>query len=140
MVNKLNLEFQSETLKLHVLLKRISALYTTILRNFIKKEHLTNFNLNDVNIKNPRIYTTIDNMYFGAKFELFALETNINSTELNNCKLKCLDFYIELATQIRFRFDFNDEVLKFAEIIDPKTLFNDNNEFLSLMPIVHKFD
>ena len=39
-INKLNVEFQSEQVKIHKLDARISDLYRTILRNFMRKDYL----------------------------------------------------------------------------------------------------
>ncbi|KAF2899298.1 hypothetical protein ILUMI_06878 [Ignelater luminosus] len=52
-------------------------------------------------------------------------------------KIKCLGFYIELSHQIKSPFKCDDEVLQFAEVLDPKLLATD--AFPSLMPIINRF-
>lgn len=56
---------------------------------------------------------------------------------MHDLKLRYLEFDIELATQIKKRFDFNKEVLSFARIIDPKVVFSDN--YPSPVPIINRF-
>ncbi|KAF2894477.1 hypothetical protein ILUMI_11677 [Ignelater luminosus] len=81
-----NLEFQPEYIKL---------------KNFI------------INPKNPSLYLGIELVHFGANVELFMLVKKIKGGDLHTFRIKCLDFYVEVANQIRFRFDFDSEVLRF---------------------------
>lgn len=50
-VNKINIEFQSESPKIHLLYDRVSSLYRTLLRNFIKSNYLQNFYDNYEHVK-----------------------------------------------------------------------------------------
>lgn len=120
-INKLNIEFQSEKNKLHLLLKRTSSLYKNILRNFLAPDYLkiNENSLKNIDPKNPKNFLPIEKIYFGTRVELFSYE-NINKTEVNNFRLKCLEFYIELSAQLKSRFDFEDPVLKFVQVFDPK--------------------
>lgn len=77
LVNKMNLEFQSEKIKIHLVLSRIGGLYRTILRNFIKKDVLDKESLDKINPKDARIYTGIDTVYFGAQVELILTNSDI---------------------------------------------------------------
>nr|WP_253308757.1 hAT transposon family protein [Rickettsia endosymbiont of Ceutorhynchus assimilis] len=119
--NKLNLEFQSEKNKLHVLLKRVSDLFKNILRNYLDPEYIraNENNLKNIDPKNPRNFLTIDKVYLGTKVEVLS-QQNINQNDLANFKLKCLEFYVELSSQLKSRFDFEDPILNFVSIFDPK--------------------
>lgn len=58
LVNNLNVQFQAENLKIHVLLEEVKALYTTLIANFIKKKYnIEQDNLNEVEVDNPRAPT-----------------------------------------------------------------------------------
>lgn len=121
-VNNLNLEFQSEKPKIHYLSKRIRSLYESILRNYLKKECLEEQSVADIDPSNPRYFMSINEMYFGAKCELLLSNNDIDRSEIENFRLRALDFYVELAKQIKKRFRFNDPVLKFAANFDPEVV------------------
>lgn len=123
-VNRLNLEFQSEDLKLHVLQSRISTLVRTLIRNYVKKEHLLD-DLDKTNFSNPRVFLKLEEIYYGAEVEQFILKTEINRNDLLGFRTKCLNFYIELVKQIQNRFTFSDDVFECAKILDPKVVYSD---------------
>nr|XP_023013328.1 uncharacterized protein LOC111503289 [Leptinotarsa decemlineata] len=118
-VNRLNLEFQSEKTKIHLVQKRVRDLYRTLLRNFIKKEHIDKTPIQNINPSNPRSIIELEKMYLGAQVELMINDFEVN--DVRDFKLRCLDFYIELCTQIKNRFDFENPVLNYVSIFDPKT-------------------
>lgn len=66
-VNKLNLEFQFEKCKIYALKDRISALYKTILRNFLKKDYIDELDIDKVDVFNCDNFFPKENVYFGAK-------------------------------------------------------------------------
>lgn len=91
-VNRLNLEFQAEKPRLHLLLNRINDLYRNILRNYIKKEHLDHVPIKNVKIADPRNFISLQNIYFGAKTEILLSNENIDPNELHNFRICALDF------------------------------------------------
>jgi hypothetical protein len=127
-VNKLNLEFQSETPKVTLLLERVTNLYKIILRSFIKKTVLDKYknNVELINVNDPSIFLELNVMYFGAHLELFLSDNQINSSELQSFKRRSLDFYVELCKQIRSRFDFKNETLQFASLFEPSAVVSRN--------------
>lgn len=136
--NKMNLEFQSEKNKLHVLLKRVSDLYKNILRNYLNPDYIKkNENtLKNIDPKNPRNFLNIEKVYLGTKVELLSAN-NINEKEFGDFKLKCLEFYIELATQLKSRFDFEDPILNFVSLFDPKEAIS--GKIVSIAAASNKF-
>lgn len=110
------MEFQSEKTKIHLVQKRVRDFYRTILRNFIIKDHLDNTLITSINPSNPRNFIELNKIHFGAQVEIMLNEFNIDLNELNNFKIRCLDFYVELCIQIKKRFDFNNPVLEYASI------------------------
>lgn len=122
--NKLNLEFQAETPKIQVLLARVTSLYKVILKSFLKKSYLEKTDLKDIVVSNPNNYVLLDDLYCGANVENF-LKNNQNQTdpiEIKNFKLRVLEYYIELAKQIKKRFNFEDDILKFASKFSPRSV------------------
>ncbi|KAL1488987.1 hypothetical protein ABEB36_014766 [Hypothenemus hampei] len=109
---KLNFSFLSYILdispKLHLLYSRISCLFKTILKNFLKQQqYLENrpryseveFLLNS--------YKTLKDIYYGANCKLIiGTHAAIEKTDLDAFKIKCLEFYFELSKQIMSRFQF----------------------------------
>lgn len=124
-VNSLNLEFQSTKIKIHLLLNRTSDLYKTILKTYIRPEYIikNKSNLKNIDPQNPQNFLPMDTIYFGAKVETYLSENAnvLNPDAIKNFKIKCLDFYIELAKQIKDRFDFGNPVLSFITCFDPKS-------------------
>lgn len=119
-VNKLNIEFQSEKPKIHLLNKRIADLYRSILRNYMKLDYLKKTDMDKIEPSNPTHFLPLENIYLGAKYEVEIKKNTIEASELKKMKLSILEFYIELSLQIKQRFPFNDEKLKFLEKFSPE--------------------
>lgn len=51
-VNKLNIEFQSEKPKIHLLYETISSLFKTILKNYLKNKYVDSINIFKINPRN----------------------------------------------------------------------------------------
>lgn len=140
LTNQLNLEFQSEGSKFPIILNRLMALYKTILKNFIKKDVTDRIQLLEINIHNPGNYLAIENLYFGAKANAYVSNENINISkeDLHNFRLNIIKFYIEILSQIKKRFNFNDKHLKFAANFVPEKVLSGNirsiGDFLNLFP------
>ncbi|KAB0790539.1 hypothetical protein PPYR_15060 [Photinus pyralis] len=123
LINKVNLDLQSEKPKAPILLEELRTLYKTILKYFIKKEILDRQEIIDIDIKKPSSYIDIKSIYFGANAELYLSnlnENDITNNDLHSFRLRCLDFYIELCTEIRRRFNFKDKHLNFISNFVPK--------------------
>ncbi|VEN37309.1 unnamed protein product [Callosobruchus maculatus] len=125
-VDKLNLEFQSENPKLHLLLRRVKDLYRTILRNFIKKSHLDTIPLESLDPGNPRYFIELNNIYLGVNVELLLSNQAVPQNDMHNFRLRVLDFYVELCKQIKSRFNFKDPYLKFIANFCPRTALSGN--------------
>jgi hypothetical protein len=119
-INKLNFEFP----KIHVLLGRKRSLYTLILKSFLKKQHVSFDNLNDVIVGNSHNYLPLEQIYCEAKVEALLKRGNVLESEVKNFKIRVLDFYVELAKQIKQRFNFNDPILTLASNFDPKIVIS----------------
>lgn len=121
LVTKINMELQSESPQVPHLLDKITNLYKTLLKNFIDNK-IRNRIGDDlkINIHNPSNHLPLEKIYYGAKVELIVKNsTKISKMELENFRVRCLDFYLELCTQIRNRFDFNNPYYNYAANFTP---------------------
>ena len=68
----MNLEFQSEKVRIHCYLKLVQDGLKNLMENFVKKHYLDAVNCFEVNEDDERILYPLDKVYFGAKFEELA--------------------------------------------------------------------
>lgn len=103
-----------------MLTNRLSTLYKTILKNFIRKDVLDKTLLDDIDPKNPRNFRLLEEIYLGPKVNVLLASENVEQRDLHQFKIKCLDFYTELSSQIRKRFSFKNKILHFCSYFNPK--------------------
>lgn len=94
--------------------------------------------MGNINVNDPHIYLKIDEIYFGPKVELFILQNqdSLDKSEQHDFRIYGLSFYVELTSQIKKRFSFDDPVLRELKLLDPKEIFSD---FRSVVPLVNRF-
>lgn len=124
-INKINLEFQSENFKIDVLLPRLRGLFKTILKNFMSKEYVDKTPLHQINPVNPRQYLPIEDIYCGAQVDLFLAKekdgfVRREGQEVEKFRKNVLSYYVELILQIKQRIDFNNALLMYMENLSPK--------------------
>lgn len=126
LITDLNQELQSESPKMPLLLNRITSLYKSILKCFVKHDAIKNHEIANINVKDPSIYRSVDNINFGGKVHAYLKnpenEFKIAAADLHNFKLRCLDFYVELCVQIKKRFNFQDKILLYASLFTPSVV------------------
>lgn len=122
-VNKLNVEFQTEGYTMHILLSKVTGMYKTVLKNFMHRDYVDKdmLHLDQISF-HPASYLQLSEIYVGAKCELILLKQSVSDDELKKFKICCLDFYIQLCKEIKNRFKFHDPVLNFAKNLDPKVV------------------
>ena len=121
-VNRLNLEFQAEKPKLHLLLSRVRDLYRNILRNFIEKDYLDSVPLQKDELSQTQNWIELEKVYCGAATEIILKNENIDPKNFHNFKTHALSFYVILSEEIRKRFDFENPTLSFVSLFNPKTV------------------
>ena len=126
-VNKMNLEFQSEKVPIHCYLKLVQDGLKNIMENFVKKHYLDAVNCFEVNEDDERILYPLDKVYFGAKFEELATKVLKPRQPRDLVKENCLKCYQELCKQIKKRIDHKDDLLTKLSWIDPKKAVTDEN-------------
>ncbi|XP_050298659.1 uncharacterized protein LOC126737704 [Anthonomus grandis grandis] len=119
-INSMNLIFQSENTQSQNLYSKFTSTYKTILKNYIKKDITNNMQLSKINTANPDFFVNLEDLYIGPKAALFLSENSILESELNKFRVNILGFYVELSTQIRKRFNFDDTFLQFLTNFQPK--------------------
>ena len=126
--NKINIEYQSEEPKIHVLLPTIKIYYKTILSNFIKREYIDS--VDKIDFSNSDFYLEMSEIYIGAKAGILLSKGTLKEEKIKEIKKVCCAYYAELCKQISSRIDFEDEVLVAVQSINPK------NSVPSLAPLI----
>lgn len=134
-INKLNVEFQSEKVKIHKVHAKISDLYRGVLRNFMNKKYLDTTPLEKINWYNPDNFLPEKEMYLGAKFEQEAASFGLLPRKMSEIKTNCLKFYVTLAKNIRTRFEFGNGILKFMNNFEPSVALS--GRIPSVLPIMN---
>ncbi|KAK4328250.1 hypothetical protein Pmani_001368 [Petrolisthes manimaculis] len=140
-VNRLNLEFQATSLKIHRLHTSISSSFKGILSYFIKPEKLKNKDLTQISVSDPSSFISLGDIYRGAKTESIYLEHSaaIAKRDLEQFQIKTLNFYVTLSRQMLKRFLSNNlfSNLQLLEALDPVNVFQGKPK--SLIPLAVKF-
>jgi hypothetical protein len=133
-VSKMNLEFQSESPRIHILIPTMTMYYKMIAKFFLKVEAVNNVPINASNPSNPRNFRQLEDIYLGAGFANTLSENvdNITQHALHEITINCLNFYIQLCTEIQNRIDFGNETLnEIAQVLDMNKIFNDDKPAIS---------
>jgi len=142
----LNIEMQSEGIKIHLVYDRIGTLYKEILKCYMQSEYMKNKKLYEIEYKNPKFYLNENNLYCGgivsAHICSLLKDKKITASQVSTFKNRCLSFYVE-AAQINIRFPFQKmEVLKNLKLLEPKKVFESEISSLgslaSELPILTK--
>lgn len=78
-----------------------------------------------IQIDNPRHYKSLNNLYLGAKVSASLVSTSsnaLNQEDIETFKLKCLDFFVEGAKQVKKRYDFTNDIIKQMQFLDPQVV------------------
>lgn len=124
LLNEFNLMFQAETPLLHKLIPETEKLLRLLCLNFMPLSFVKQndvFNLNHLDSNN---YLPLDEIYLGVQatdsFLQLKQDSNASSADLKLFLENCLHFYLELVTDLKNRFVFEDEIFEIIHIIDPK--------------------
>lgn len=124
----MNIEFQSEHFRLHVLYSIVSSEYQNLLSFFIKDKVIQNLKLSEIDPNNQNHYESGNDVYLGCKTTAHLLSDSlINSDVTKRFKSDCLKFLAESCTQIKKRFDFNEDgVIAKLSVLNPKLALTKN--------------
>lgn len=80
-------------------------------------------NLKMLTTKTPEILNRSKIFIWELKYLAVNLsDSNVTDDNVKTFKLKCLDFYIEAARQMKMRYDFGNEVVKGLEFLSPEVV------------------
>lgn len=140
-VNTMNVEFQSERPRIHQLMPRISNLYKQIVKGYMNSQYVNNTETHRINPSDPKNFVPLEDMYMGVHVQELINSDEVNEiskNDLYNFRLNCLHFYIELCSQIKDRFPFQNKLYMQLTWLDPRNIFSDNKA-ASIVPLMKHF-
>ena len=113
----------SENPKIYALHARVSAVLHTILECYMKPSVLESTPLSAVSVRDPTNFVKLEDLYLGGRVTAYLqMYQNLDKQQLDVLKLRCLDFYIEGASQILQRFNLRDSVLTNLKALDTQSV------------------
>lgn len=118
--NTFNTLFQNRKPLIHVLYTECIMLMKQLCRNYIQPAVLAEADLSKLNLKNPRIFLSLEEIYLGAECSELLKTTPVEGKEtfIKNC----LNFYIEGATDLQERLP--EAIFKNMAFLNPTVAFN----------------
>ncbi|XP_017483293.1 PREDICTED: uncharacterized protein LOC108372153 isoform X2 [Rhagoletis zephyria] len=132
LLNNLNLEFQTEATRIHVLLIHVKTIYKTILSNFL--DISSNIDVFTIDFNNTDDFKPAKDIYCGPKAELFLKSRNLSDEQTIALKKYCMKYYVVLCKEICKRVNFKDPVLLALQGINPESLAETTAEIASVFP------
>ena len=140
-VDTLNVDFQSEHFRLHQLFLSVSTEYKNFLSCFIKDEILMTSKLSEVDPNDVSKYKEMKDIYLGGKAMVHLMKNPFKDNAiLLRFKSDCLNVLVRLASEIKKRFNFEDEsIVAQLRILDPKVASDPSQSPSSIMPLAAHF-
>ena len=135
-VNSLNVQFQSEDTMIHTLITSFRSALKVIMRCFVKQELLNRSDAFEVPLE-PRNYKDVKDILCGPNTEAYLNEERVSEKAVEQFKLTCLGFYVELVKQLRKRVNHKDKTLQALKCLDPKVAASGTIETIS--PLTSRF-
>ncbi|XP_067123238.1 zinc finger protein 862-like [Centruroides vittatus] len=126
LINKMNLNFQSERPRITSLLPNISSLFKTILHNYLKKDYVDSIPLNKIDTQNSRHFQRIETIYLGAMCEVQIAKNKFPEKDMKLFLSSIQSFYIVLSAEIKKKFPFDDLILQEITKLEPKIALSGN--------------
>ena len=130
--NRINLFFQSDETRVHLLHSKSFEFLKLIGRHFLKPASLKTLIVDNIDFRNPELQKSIERIDCGPDCNdiLEELSENLVKNELviSEIRQKCLHFYIEAATQILSRLHYiRDEFFINMSVIDARRAIIDSD-------------
>ncbi|XP_031328947.1 uncharacterized protein LOC116170670 [Photinus pyralis] len=124
LLNGFNLMFQSEAPLLHKLKPQVESLLKSLCSNFIDVKYIRKQgSVLKLNHTDPTNFVPLDQLYLGIQasesIQNLKNDPNVAREDIERFFKSCLNFYIEVVTDIKTRFDFSDPVFEIIKIVDP---------------------
>lgn len=146
-LNDFNKLFQSEIPLLHALKPQVQKMLKDICSNFLTIDYIKGTPILELNHKNRKYFETMDNIYIGMS----ATETlneikqmpNVRNIHIREFYDTILNFYIELVSVVKDKFEFRDSIYEIISFVDPQVAQEYKNKSLvsvwKRFPILRKF-
>lgn len=108
-VNSLNVEFQSEKPKLHLLYEQMKTTFELIGSFYLKSDYLEKTDITALQFAHPSNFVAPEKMDLGpmVKLKLSRMVSRHSPAAIRNFQTNCLNFLVELMKQIYQRFPFD---------------------------------
>lgn len=137
-IDRMNIEFQSQDLRLHTLFNTISDEYRNILSMFIR-DVIINQHISKIDPADTDLHWPFESMHVGGKCQAMLLRQPLAVNE-GRFKRDCRAFLIELCNQMRKRFPFeSDSVLAMISCLDPKEACSTNRSLTNITKLAMNF-
>lgn len=129
--------FQSETPLLYKLKPEVTKIFRDLCSNFLKMDYVRRNPALEFEHANPRHFLKLDEVYLGISAQEtvrnIKQEPTVKESDIEMFHVTCLNFYIELVSQIKTRFDFADPLYDFLQWVDPQEAQKFNVKSLSFV-------
>lgn len=136
--NSLNKSMQSEKPQIHRIDFEVKRAFKLILECYMNEDYTRTTELDAISPSDPRYFADINSLYLGANVGGLMEEITIGSEAKKFFQLRCLDFLIEAALQIKKRFAFNDPTLKHLQVLSPDVV--KSRKVTTIAPLIKRFD
>lgn len=135
--NSVNKMMQSEKPQIYRVETEVKKTLKTFLDCYLKEEFIESSDLNTISPTDPRNFVNIKDMYLGVKVSNQLEHVDIAPEAEHYFRLKCLDFLIESAEQIKKRFPFDDRTFEKLRVLNPDIV--KTKEVKSIAPLLDRF-
>ncbi|XP_063239989.1 uncharacterized protein LOC134540887 [Bacillus rossius redtenbacheri] len=141
LLTNFNTLFQGEMPLLHRLKSEVERLLKTLCCNFMSPSYVKGMDVLTIEHKNPSNYVALNKVYLEilaqSSLDKLTEDKNVRENDLQFFLKSCLQFYVELVSQIKSRFDFSDKVFDVVNIVEPCVA--QSLEIPSIMPVLKRF-
>ena len=141
LLTEFNVAFQADKPLFYRLKLETESLIKELSLSFVKKDYVKSTNAFQINVNDPSVYLPLENIYLGPNGQDSLLTLKSDPGVPHDAVEKILraaqSFYIEAVQQIQTRFRFNDDIYKYAEIVDPVSA--QSLQLGSLQPFVRRY-
>lgn len=139
-VNTLNIEFQSQHFRLHVLHSMVYSEYKNILSCFIKEVVINDARISEIDPSNKQLYKQLNDLYLGGRCMRLLSVAPIGESGETRFRTDCLNFLVALCMQIRKRFPLEEEgIVASLGILDPAVAIDLTKSPSSIVNVALKF-
>jgi hypothetical protein len=126
LLTEFNLLFQSEKPLFYRVTPETESLIKTLCSNFLKMFYIRGSDILTLNQKNPANFVPAEQIYLGveATQTLQAIRMTTDNGSIKTFYDTILKFFIELETQMKMRFQFEDQIYNIIKIVEPTVVLN----------------